>query len=217
MKFVIAVIAASLMIGPAGQVQASDRETTILVIGDSLSAGFGIEPRYSWVALLQDRLRNQGYGYRIVNASISGDTTAGGLRRLPRALQLHQPVLVIIELGGNDGLRGLPPSLIRQNLAAMIRLSQRSGADVILAGMKIPPNYGQSYTAHFSDLYAELAEEFHVLLITFLLDQVALNPDLMQADGIHPNARGQQQLLDNVWEVLEPVLVRNPAAIPDVD
>ncbi len=185
---------------------ANDLDRSILVIGDSLSAGFGVEPENAWVSLLQTRLQDQGYGYRVVNASITGDTTGGGLRRLPRSLQLHQPDLVIIELGGNDGLRGLPIGMIRKNLTEMIALSRKNGAQVILAGMKIPPNYGATYTSAFSNLYAELSEELNVPLIEFFLDKVALNPDFMQPDGIHPNDRGQLQLLENVWQILHPTL-----------
>ena len=175
----------------------------MLVIGDSLSAGYGIDAEQSWVALLQNRLDSEGYGYRVVNASISGDTTTGGLRRLPRALEQHRPDIVLIELGGNDGLRGTPVRLVEKNLAAMIEKSLDTGARVILAGIQIPPNYGDAYAGAFADVYPELASRYDVALIGFFMKNVAFNPSMMQPDGIHPNADGQPELLNNVWAVLE--------------
>ncbi len=183
-----------------------DLDKTLLVIGDSLSAGLGVEPENAWVSLLDTRLHNEGYKYSVVNASITGDTTGGGLRRLPRSLKVHQPSLVIIELGGNDGLRALPIPMIRKNLAKMIKLSRAHNAEVILSGMKIPPNYGETYTKAFSNIYPELAKAHDVALIDFFMDGVALNPDFMQSDGIHPNDEAQPRLLDNVWQVLLPLL-----------
>ncbi len=185
---------------------AAGPDHTILVVGDSLSAGFGLDPSSGWVSLLQKRLEQRDYEYRVVNASISGDTTTGGLRRLPRALEIHQPDILIIELGGNDGLRGTPPALIREKLAKMIELGQASGTTVILAGMQMPPNYGGKYTNDFSSLYRALADEYNIPLIGFFMEGVALDPALMQDDGIHPNEAGQPVLLDNVWKVLEPLL-----------
>lgn len=182
---------------------ALDQARTLLVVGDSLSAGYGLEPGQGWVALLQRRLEVEGYGYRVVNASISGDTTGGGLRRLPRSLQQHRPAVVLIELGGNDGLRGTPIAVIRKNLASMIELCRESGARVVLAGMQMPPNYGPKYAAAFAQLYVDLAQQYQTGLIRFFLDGVALDRDLMQPDGIHPNADGQPKLLDNAWPVLE--------------
>ena len=178
----------------------------ILIIGDSLSAGYGIAENESWTTLLQNRLSAKGYGYQVVNASISGDTTGGGLRRLPRALNVHVPDIVLIELGGNDGLRGTPVGVIRQNLATMIELGQDTGAQIILAGMIMPPNYGQTYTDGFADVYTQLSKEYDTALIRFFLKNVALNPSLMQADQIHPNSEGQPYLLDNVWAELEKLL-----------
>jgi len=178
----------------------------ILIIGDSLSAGYGIAENESWVTLLQNRLSAKGHGYQVVNASISGDTTGGGLRRLPRALKIHTPDIVIIELGGNDGLRGTPVGVIRENLATMIELGQTAGARIILAGMIMPPNYGQTYTDGFARIYSELAEKYDTALIRFFMKNVALNPSLLQADQIHPNADGQPVLLDTVWPILEPML-----------
>ena len=162
--------------------------------------------------MLEDRLRSEGYGYRVVNASIAGDTSSGGLARLPRLLAAHDPTLVVIELGGNDGLRGQPVATLRDNLAKMIELSQASGADVVLAGMQIPPNYGQTYTQALAAVYPDLAQRFDTALVGFLLEDVALNRELMQADGIHPNAAGQKVVFANVWRVLGPKLT--PRNVP---
>jgi acyl-CoA thioesterase-1 len=183
---------------------------TILVFGDSLSAAYGIRPEEGWVALLAQRLKSQGYGYQIVNASVSGETTEGGLERLPRALQLHQPGIVILELGGNDGLRGLPSSATRANLARMVQLSQAAAARVLLVGVRLPPNYGERYTEEFARLFPELASQYHLPLVPFLLERVALDPALMQADGLHPNARGEPLVLDTLWPHLKPLLKKNP-------
>jgi len=183
---------------------------TILVLGDSLSAALGIRPEQGWVALLAQRLQAQGYGYQIVNASVSGETTSGGLERLPRALQLHQPETVILELGANDGLRGLPVSETRENLAHMVRLSQAAGARVLLVGMRIPPNYGPRYTEAFARMFPELANQYHLPLVPFLLEKVALDPTRMQQDGMHPNARGEPPVLDTLWPYLKPLLKKNP-------
>lgn len=183
-----------------------DRTQTILIVGDSLSAGFGLDADESWVNLLQDRLSAEGYGHSVVNASISGDTTSGGLRRLPRALEQHTPGIVIIELGGNDGLQGRPVQLIHSNLAKMIELCRDLGAEVVLAGMMMPPNYGDKYTNGFTGLYTDLAEDHDAALIPFFMDGVALEPTKMQRDQIHPNAAGQPILLDNVWPVLRELL-----------
>lgn len=182
--------------------QANDTNPTILIVGDSLSAGYGLEPDETWVVLLQNLLSAEGYGHTVVNASISGDTTGGGLRRLPRALEVHRPGIVIIELGGNDGLQGQPVMLIRSNIAGMIELAQDAGARVILAGMVMPPNYGDRYTNGFADVYSDLADDFDAGLVPFFMDGVALDPSKMQPDQIHPNAAGQPILLDNVWPVL---------------
>ena len=190
------------------QLAAAGHGRTVLVVGDSLSAGHGIAQEESWVALLGERLCSEGYGYAVVNASITGDTTTGGLRRLPRALKLHQPAVVIIELGGNDGLRGTPIAVMRSNLTQMIELSQAAGAHVVLAGMQIPTNYGGPYTRDFAAVYPELATKYGTGLIGFFLDGIALDIALFQADGIHPTAEAQKILLDNVWPVLEPKLVK---------
>jgi acyl-CoA thioesterase I len=186
-------------------------EQTIVVVGDSLSSGYGIATEQSWVSMLEDRLQAEGYGYTIVNASIAGDTSSGGLSRLPRLLEKHDPQLVVIELGGNDGLRGQPVAALRDNLAKMIELSRASGADVVLAGIQIPPNYGTTYTKALSAVYPELAQRYGAPLIDFILEDVALNRELMQPDGIHPNAAGQKIVFANVWRVLGPLLTPRDA------
>jgi acyl-CoA thioesterase-1 len=196
------VIAGFLLLLFATGCHAEVPNATILIVGDSLSAGYGLNPEESWVALLQSRLTAEGYGHQVVNASISGDTTGGGLRRLPRALEIHRPGIVLIELGGNDGLRGTPVMVIRSNLAKMIELSRKAGAEVVLAGMAMPPNYGEKYTNGFAEAYTDLANDYDTGLIPFFMDGVALDPSKMQADQIHPNAAGQPILLDNVWPIL---------------
>lgn len=180
----------------------------LLVLGDSLSAGYGMDREKSWVSLLETRLAERGYSYRVLNSSISGDTSQGGLTRLPRLLERYQPQIVIIELGANDGLRGIDPAVTRANLADMIRRSQASGARVLLAGIRLPPNYGSAYLQKFESMYANLASEYQTLLVPFIMDGVAMEPEFLQADNIHPNEAGQPVLLDNVWTVLEPALVR---------
>jgi len=182
---------------------------TILVFGDSLSAAYGIRPEQGWVPLLAQRLHAQGYGYQVVNASVSGETSSGGLERLPRALQLHTPDIVILELGANDGLRGLPVSAMRANLARMVELSRAAGARVLLVGIRIPPNYGPRYTEEFARVFPELAQQYHLPLLPFLLDKVALNAALMQEDGLHPNPAGEPPILDTLWPYLKPLLTNN--------
>jgi acyl-CoA thioesterase I len=199
------LIAASVPANGAAPAEAP----VILVFGDSISAGFGLaRVEQGWVALLQTRLKEQEYGYQVVNASVSGETTAGGLARLPRALMLHQPKIVILELGGNDGLRALPIAQMRANLVRMIDLSTAAGAEVLLLGMRIPPNYGPEYTEQFRLCYTELARDKKLPLVPFLLNDIALKPNLMQADGIHPNELGQPILMANIWPSLKPLLRR---------
>lgn len=181
----------------------------ILVIGDSLSAGYGLTPGQGWVTLLQQRLKREGYGYRVVNASVTGETTDGGVQRLNRALTQHKPVVVIIELGGNDGLRGLPVSRVRANLELLIMKSRAAGAQVLLVAIRVPTNYGQRYTTSFQSIYADLATRYKIGLVPFLSDQVAVDLALFQPDGIHPNAQAQPLLLDNIWPQLSPLLRRN--------
>ena len=179
---------------------------TILIVGDSISAAFGLDTRVGWVALLEQRLKQQGNDDKVVNASISGDTSAGGLARLPALLAAHKPEVVIIELGGNDGLRGQQPAQLKQNLAGMIAASQNAGAKVLLLGMQLPPNYGARYTQAFAKVYDELAHEKQVALVPFFLQGVGGHPQLMQADGIHPAADAQGLLLENVWPALKALL-----------
>jgi len=185
--------------------------STLLVMGDSLSAGYGIHVENGWVALLAKRLVAQGYEYQVVNASVTGETTSGGKVRLPSLLSTHKPAIVIVELGANDGLRGLPVKQMRDNLASMIAAAQEANAKVLLIGMQIPPNYGQQYTTSFRDTYAELAKTYHLKLVPFLLEGVALDAKQMQADNLHPNELGQPRLLDNVWPSLQSMLASKPS------
>ncbi len=178
------------------------------MLGDSLSAAYGIPLERGWVQLLQTRLETEGYGYEVVNASVSGDTTGAALTRLPRALELHQPDIVIVELGGNDGLRGTPVGQMQRNLEAIIEKSRAAEAEVLVTGIMIPPNYGAEYTARFNAVYTGLGDRLNVALVPFILDGVALDPSLMQADGIHPTAAAQPRILDNVWPTLQPMLAR---------
>jgi len=193
-------------VGLISQSVLADEPPVLLILGDSLSAGFGMDKDQSWVHLLEIRLNDSGHAYRILNSSISGDTTQGGLARLPRLLDRYQPEIVIIELGGNDGLRGINQDITRTNMTGMIRHSQQSGAKVLLAGIKLPPNYGFAYIEKFESMYADLALEFDTLLVPFFMDGVVFVPGMLQADGIHPNEKGQPVLLENVWQVLGPSL-----------
>ena len=195
-----------LLIGLLTPAFASSETRSIVILGDSLSAAYGMEVSEAWPELLQQRLNEHGHAYRIFNSSITGDTTQGGLARLPRLLEKHQPAIVILELGGNDGLRGLPIQVTRDNLGSMIEKSQSAGARVILAEMRIPPNYGRTYTEKFHSLYGELATRYEARLLPFLLQDIALQPGMMQTDGIHPTAAAQPLILDAVWQVLEPML-----------
>jgi acyl-CoA thioesterase-1 len=178
----------------------------LLILGDSLSAGYGMDREQSWVHLLELRLKDRGHSYRILNSSISGDTTQGGLSRLPRLMDRYHPEIVIIELGANDGLRGIDPDITRENIKHMIQHSQDGGAQILLAGIKLPPNYGVSYLKQFESIYTDLAADYDTLLVPFFMDGVIFQPGLLQADGIHPNEMGQPVLLENVWQVLEPAL-----------
>lgn len=190
------------------------RPPVVLIVGDSLSAGYGIGLRDAWPTLLQQRLRQQGYPHTVANASISGDTSAGGRARLADALKRQTPEIVILELGANDGLRGLSLSATRANLAAMIQTTHATGARVLLVGIHLPPNYGTEYTKKFHAIYHDLARVHRLALVPFLLDGVALNPALMQSDGLHPRAVAQPRLLDNIWPKLLSLLTRpQPAAV----
>ncbi|MFV3382546.1 arylesterase [Pseudomonas sp. NY15354] len=179
---------------------------TLLVVGDSISAGFGLDSRLGWVSLLQQRLKDEGYADQVVNASISGDTSAGGQARLPALLVAHKPSLVVLELGGNDGLRGLPPQQLQQNLASMIDQAREVGAKVVLLGMRLPPNYGVRYTSAFAQVYERLSTQKQVPLVPFFLDGVGGVPQMMQADGIHPTVGAQPRLLENAWPAIKPLL-----------
>ena len=166
----------------------------ILVLGDSLSAAYGMRVEQGWVSLLAERLKTSGYGYRVVNASVSGETTGGALARLPRALEMHRPAVVIIELGGNDGLRGLPIDDVRSNLDSIVRLSRKAGAQVLLIGMRIPPNYGPPTPATSTRCSPRSPASSKLPLVPFFLDGIALDDGLMQDDGLHPNASAQPKL-----------------------
>jgi acyl-CoA thioesterase-1 len=184
----------------------------LLVLGDSLSAAHGIAQRDGWVALLEARLAQQPAARPVVNASISGETTAGGLARLPSLLEKHHPALVVLELGANDGLRGLPLATVRANLAAMLEQIEAAGAHALLVGIELPVNYGPRYRDGLRTIYRDLATEFNVPLVPFLLEGVALDPALMQEDGLHPTAAGQPRVLENVWPVLQQTLAALPVS-----
>ena len=209
-KLLLVVLLAAPWVALAADVPAAERnaeanlaDITVLVVGDSISAGYGIQMEQGWVHLLRERLGDRS---RVVNASISGDTTGGGLQRLAPTLQEHQPDFVIIELGGNDGLRGFPLRNIRDNLLAMTEAVLAVGATPILAGMQIPPNYGPRYTQGFHGIYSDIAKATGAALVPFLLEGVATDRELMQRDGIHPTASAQARLLENVWMVLAPLI-----------
>ncbi len=184
----------------------STQAPTVLIFGDSLSAGYGIDVDQSWATLLQTRLKEQGYEHRVINASISGETTEGVATRIAGAMDTFKPSLIILELGGNDGLRGFPPERMKNNLDKIIQAGKAGGADVVMLGIRIPPNYGQRYTEAFEGVFRELAARHEIPWIEFFLDGVALNPELMQADGIHPNAAAQPILLDNAWPIISQAL-----------
>ncbi|HET7570325.1 MAG TPA: arylesterase [Gammaproteobacteria bacterium] len=181
-------------------------QPVILVVGDSLSAAHGIPAEAGWAALLAQRLKQQDYDYRVVNASIGGDTTSGGLARLPGALKQYHPAIVILELGGNNGLRGQPIEAMRADLERMIELSRRAGAKVLLVGVRMPPNYGPVYAQRFHQVYLDLATRMNVALVPKILAGVADRPELMQSDGIHPTAAAEPKVLDNIWRALKPLL-----------
>ncbi len=184
----------------------ADVRPVILVLGDSLSAEYGLQRGSGWVQLLANRLQQSGSNYTVVNASISGDTTSGGRTRLPALLKQHRPAIVVIELGGNDGLRGLPVARMQDNLAAMIRASQAAGAGVVVAGIRIPPNYGRDYTERFYGAFANVAKQYNTALVPFLLDGFSDSADFFQTDRIHPSAQAQARILQTVWPVLESLL-----------
>lgn len=185
---------------------AADAQHTLLVLGDSISAAYGMDLEQGWVTLMGRRLAAERSGWQVVNASISGDTTDGGLRRLPQLLESHQPAMVLIELGGNDGLRGFPIQRMRDNLSAMVQQAQARGAQVALLSMAIPPNFGKRYTDLFTASFEHVAESTGATLVPFILDGIATDSQLMQADGIHPTAAAQPMIVDNVYPWLEPLI-----------
>jgi acyl-CoA thioesterase I len=190
----------------AADATAAAEKPVLLVFGDSLSAGYGLAPGTGWVTLLARRVDTEGYGFRVVNASVSGETTDGGLARLPRALQIHRPAVVVLELSANDGLRALPVARAQRNLRAMIRLCRAARARVLLLGVRLPPNYGVRYNTEFEKMYADIAREERVAVVSWFMRNVADRPELMQQDGLHANLQGQQPLLDNVWPELVKLL-----------
>lgn len=187
---------------------ASAAAPTLLVFGDSLSSGYGLPTGAGWVSLLERRLAEHGFPHRVINASVSGETTLGGKNRIGQALREHQPRIVIVELGGNDGLRGLGLSTSRSNLTEIVRDAKGAGAGVLLVGVRLPPNYGRTYTEKFQQLFADVAKEEKVPLVPFLLEGFGEHPEYFQPDGIHPGAEAQQRMLDNVWPKLKPLLKR---------
>jgi acyl-CoA thioesterase-1 len=201
-----AVLAALPLAAPAASPAPGAAMPVILVFGDSISAGYGIHVEQGWVNLLARKAEQEGYGFRVVNASVSGETTAGGLARLPHVLDVQRPAVLVLELGGNDGLRSLPLESTRENLDRMITLAQQRGIGVLLVGVRLPPNYGERYTVGFQQMYATLARTHRTASVPLLLDGVDLHPELMQGDHIHPNEQGQPLLLANVWPRLVPLL-----------
>ena len=201
------------MLGPAARAEPGQARTdenpaapVVVILGDSLSAGYGIDVDLSWTSLLQARLAEQGYEHRVVNASISGETTEGGATRIGDLVERLEPALVVVELGGNDGLRGFPPARTRENLNQIIQTAQASGAAVALLGIRIPTNYGPRYIKAFEGTFENVATSNDIPWIEFFMDGVALEPELMQADGIHPNAAAQPRLLENAWPAIEEAL-----------
>jgi len=195
-------------------ISVADDDAAILILGDSLSAAYNMEISQSWPSLLQERLDQDGYAYQVFNSSIAGDTTLGGHSRISRLLERYLPAIVLIELGGNDGLRGLPIEETQKNLSSMIEQSLAAGATVVLAEMRIPPNYGATYTEKFNQIYAFLTAKYGITLLPFVLADIALQPGLMQADGIHPGVEAQSLILDKVWQVLAPLLALRHNATP---
>jgi len=199
----ISLIAQASPTSPAtGPVARQSNAPLILVFGDSLSAEYGLRRGSGWVALLQDQLKKEGFPHRIMNASISGETTAGGLSRLPSTLKKHQPEIIIFELGANDGLRGLPVSQTEKNLRSMTQLADSVGAKSLIVGIKLPPNYGQQYLKQFESVFLSVAQSIQAPLVPFMLAGIADNPKMFQSDGIHPNEQAQKPIFDNIWPTL---------------
>ena len=199
------VTALTLMLALPAQAETTE-QGKILVLGDSLSSGYNFSPEKTWVALLDAKLSEENINYQVINSSISGDTTTQGLQRLPKLLEVHQPDVVIIELGGNDGIRGIPPKSIKNNLDKLVKMSKQSDAEVLLLGLRIFPNYGQRYADAFFNNYQKVADVNKVALVPFFLENVGGKDELMQDDGIHPNEKAQPILLENVWPKVQEVL-----------
>ncbi|MFZ5662582.1 MAG: arylesterase [Pseudomonadota bacterium] len=214
LQWAIGWLLAAMLVALAVPVQAQSARAkpapaparTVLVMGDSLSAAYGLPARQGWVALTAERIARQHPGWKLVNASVSGETTAGGRSRIARELQRHRPALVVIALGANDGLRGLPLAQMKANLEAMVRAAKGSGARVLLLGMRLPPNYGRAYAQGFEEVYRQVARQHEVPLLPFLLEPIALNRDAFQSDNLHPTAAVQPRLRDHVWTALGPML-----------
>ena len=200
------ILTIALIIAAAALPARSAEPPVILVLGDSLSAGYGLAPGQGWVSLLQQRLKKEGYGHRVVNASVTGETTDGGLARLDRALATHKPGIVVLELGGNDGLRGLPVSRVETNLGLLISKSRAAGADVLLLTVSMPANYGPRYTTSYQKIYDDLRARYGIGSAALMSPEFALDLAYFLPDGIHPNAKAQPLLLDNVWVQLTPLL-----------
>lgn len=209
LKSKISVVSLCFLSFVAWSLPALAANPKILIYGDSLSAAYGIPQQQGWVALLKQKLHAESLNYDIINASISGETTSGGLTRFEKTLQQTKPKIVILELGANDGLRGLPVKDMQKNLASMILKGKQSGAKILLIGMRIPPNYGPKYTDEFSQTYVNLASQHNIALVPFMLDHIAAKPDLIQQDGLHPNVLGQPIILKNIWPALQKLL-KNP-------
>ena len=201
-------IAAVAIVGLSAAVSAYSAPKTVLVVGDSLSAEYGLARGAGWVALLEQRLKAEKIDAHVVNASISGETTSGGRTRLPALLQQHKPDVVVLELGANDGLRGLPVPAAEDNLSTMIRLAQQNKAKVLLVGMRMPPNYGRAYTERFAGMYKDLAGTYKIPLVPFMLDGVAQDPANFQADRMHPLAAAHPTILNNIWPQFAPLVKR---------
>jgi len=206
-SFLMLVGASVFCVGFASDARAAPAQPVILIIGDSLSAGYGLPSDAGWPTLLQRRLGSEGYPQLVVNASISGDTTAGGRARLDALLAQHRPAIVVIELGANDGLRGSSIDAMRQNLDAMVLAAQKAGARVVIVGMRLPPNYGAAYGARFDATFADVAKAHKTALVPFLFEGFAFDEAMFQADRVHPLAAAQSRMQDNVWAALKPLLI----------
>jgi acyl-CoA thioesterase I len=206
---------ATTQISNAQSVQASVKTSppALLIFGDSLSAEYGLKRSTGWVSLLQDRLKSEGFPHRIINASISGETTAGGLSRLAGLVKKHQPAAVVIQLGANDGLRGLPVSQTERNLKRMLEISTANGAKAVIVGIRVPPNYGAQYTTQFDNLFTKLGQQTNTPVVPFFFEGFAEKTDFFQADGIHPNEKAQPMMLNIVWPALKPVLAASMPAV----